>query len=102
MPCIFVRKLKYAKDAFRFDILREDCEIILYQIADKHKCTVKELTVMPDHAHSFSELPCIMSPAKALQFFQKVHQLITCSVNILRQGNIFRKGHLWSAGRFSR
>ena len=51
-----VWKPKYAKDPFKFDLVRYDCEQFLYEIALKYHCDIIELKVMPDHVHLLVEV----------------------------------------------
>lgn len=96
-----VWKPKYARDPFKFESVRMDCEQILYEIAHRYDFEIYELQVMPDHVHLFVEVPPIMSVSKALQLFKGIS-----SFKLFRQHtwlrNHFRKGHLWSPGKFFR
>jgi len=96
-----VWKPKYAKDPFKFDIVRKDCEQFLREAAQKYCCEIYELQVMPDHVHLFVEIPPTISVCKALQLFKGIS-----SFKLFRKHpwlrKHFRKGHFWSPGKFFR
>ena len=96
-----VWKPKYAKDPFKFEVVRQHCEQFLNEIAEEHNCEIYELKVMPDHIHLFVELPPTLSVSKALQLFKG-----KSSYKLFRQHpwlrRHFRKGHFWSPGKFFR
>lgn len=96
-----VWKPKYCWDIFKFPWVQKDCEAILNEAALRYKMQIYELEVMPDHVHCFVEIPPTMSISKALnllkgyssyKLFQK-HKWLR---------SYFRKGHLWSPGKFFR
>ena len=62
-----VWKPKYAKDPFKFKIVRDHCEFFLREIAHKHSIAIFELQVETDHVHMFVDLPPVMSVSKSLQ-----------------------------------
>ena len=96
-----VWKPKYARDPFKFDLVRMDCEQILYEIAHKYNFEIYELQVMPNHVHLFVEIPPTMSVSKALQLFKGIS-----SYKLFKQHpwlrKHFTKGHFWSPGKFFR
>ena len=96
-----VWKPKYAKDPFKFKVVREHCEQFLREIAETHKIEVFELQVQPDHVHMFAGLPPTMSVSKAIQLLKG-----GSSYKLFRQHpwlrRHFRKGHFWSPGKFFR
>ena len=96
-----VWKPKYAKDPFKFEIVRKHCEKFLREIALKYHFEIYELQVMPDHVHLFVEIPPTMSVSKALQLFKGIS-----SFKLFRQHPWlrahFRKGNFWSPGKFFR
>jgi len=96
-----VWKPKYCWDIFKFPWVKKDCEAILNEAALRYKIQVYELEVMEDHIHIFVEIPPTMAVCKALnllkgfssyKLFQKQPWL----------RKYFRKGHLWSPGKFFR
>jgi putative transposase len=96
-----VWKPKYSWDIFKFPWIKKDCEAILNEAALRYNIQVYELEVMEDHIHIFVEIPPTMSVSKALnllkgfssyKLFQKQPWLRA----------YFRKGHLWSPGKFFR
>jgi len=97
-----VWKPKYAKDSFKFEILRMDCEQYLYEVSYKYGFEIYELQVMPDHVHLFVEVPPAMSVSKALQLFKggSAYKLFRWHPSLRRYKN-FRKG-FWSSGKFFR
>ena len=96
-----VWKPKYAKDPFKFDLVRKHCEQFLLEIAQKYDFEIYELQVMSDHIHLFVEIPPTMSVCKALQLFKGIS-----SYKLFKQHpwlrKHFRKGHFWSPGKFFR
>lgn len=92
---------KYAKDPFKFALVRQDCEQFLYEIALRYGFEIYELQVMSDHVHLFVEIPPTMNVSKALQLFKGIS-----SYKLFRQHpwlrKHFRKGHFWSPGKFFR
>jgi putative transposase len=88
----FVWKPKYAKDPFKFAIVRSDCETFLREVAERHKFCIYEMQVMPDHVHLFVKVPPTICVAKALQLFKGYS-----SFKLLRKHpwlrRHFRKGH---------
>jgi len=50
-----VWKPKYARDPFKFDLVRKDCEQFLREIAEQYKFEIYELVIEPDHIHMFVE-----------------------------------------------
>jgi len=97
----FVWKLKYAKNTLKSPRVQKDCDAILREAAERYGIKIYELEVMPDHIHIFVEIPPTLSVSKALnllkgysafKLFRKHKWLRTP----------FRKGHLWSPGKFFR
>ena len=92
---------KYAKDPFKFALVRQDCEQFLHEIARQYSFEIYELQVMSDHVHLFVEIPPTMSVSRALQLFKGIS-----SYKLFRQHpwlrKHFRKGHFWSPGKFFR
>lgn len=91
-------KLKYAKDPFKFPIVRKHCEQFLREIAKAHNIKIFELRVIHDHVHLFVGLPPKMSVAKALQLFKggSAYKLFRQHPWLRKH---FRKGHFWSPGK---
>ena len=65
-----VWKPKYAKDPFKFDLVRKDCEQFLREIAQQYSFEVYELQVMPDHIHLFVKCSPVDSPHWVVQQFK--------------------------------
>ncbi|MFH1947407.1 MAG: IS200/IS605 family transposase [Candidatus Magasanikbacteria bacterium] len=97
----FVWKPKYAKDPFRFLVVKKNCEFFIREVAYRHGFEIYELHVAVDHVHLFVEVPPSMSVSKVLQLFKGYS-----SFKLFRQHpwlrNHFRTGHLWSPGKFFR
>ena len=97
----FVWKPKYARDPFKFELVRIDCEIFIRDVAIRHGFKIYELHVAVDHVHIFVELPTTISVSKALQLFKGYS-----AFKLFRKHpwlrNHFRKGHFWSPGKFFR
>ena len=96
-----VWKPKYAWDCFKFPWVQKDCTAILTEAALRYDLKLYELEVMPDHVHVFVEVPPTMSVSKALNLLKGYS-----SFKLFRKypwlRNYFRKGHLWSPGKFFR
>ena len=97
----FVWKPKYARDPFKFVIVRNDCEVFLREAADKYGFRIYELHVAADHIHLFVEMPTTISVSKALQLF-KGYSAFKLFRKHTWLKNHFRKGHFWSPGKFFR
>ena len=97
----FVWKLKYAFDSFKFLQLKKDCEAILKETAERYKILIHSLEIMSDHVHLFAELPSTISVSKALNLLKGYS-----AYRLFRKHpwlrNYFRRGHLWSPGKFFR
>ena len=96
-----VWKPKYSWEIFKFPWVKNDCEAIIHEAVNRYNMELHELEVMNDHVHCFVTIPPTMSVSKALnllkgfsayKLFQKQPWLRT----------YFRKGHLWSPGKFFR
>ena len=96
-----VWKPKYAKDPFKFEIVRNHCDQFLREIAHDKGMEIFELQVEPDHVHMFVGIPPTMTICKALQLLKG-----SSSYKLFRQHpwlrKHFRKGHFWSPGKFFR
>jgi putative transposase len=96
-----VWKPKYSWDCFKFPWVKKDCEAIINEAVLRYKLKLYELEVMPDHVHVFVEIPPTMSVSKALNLIKGYS-----SFKLFRKHpwlrNYFRKGHLWSPGKFFR
>jgi putative transposase len=96
-----VWKPKYAWDCFKFPWVKADCDNILREAAKIYGMTIYELEVMPDHIHLFLEVPPTISISKALNLLKGFS-----SYKLFRKHSwlrrYFRKGHLWSPGKFFR
>jgi putative transposase len=96
-----VWKPKYSWDVFKFPWVRNDCEAIIREAALRYKLEIYELEVMPDHVHLFVEIPPTMSVCQALNLVKGYS-----SFKLFRKHTwlrrYFRKGHLWSPGKFFR
>jgi len=96
-----VWKPKYCWDCFKFPWVKQDCETILNEAIKRYGFKLYELEVMPDHVHVFVEIPPTMSVSKALNLLKGFS-----AYKIFRKHpwlrTYFRKGHLWSPGKFFR
>ena len=61
---------KYRYRMFKQDKYKKLCEEILFETAGRHRMTVRELGVMPEHVHVSVECPPNMSQSKALQILK--------------------------------
>jgi putative transposase len=61
---------KYRYNMFRGKKNKKFCEDILHEVAERHNILMIELSVMPDHIHTFVQLPPTMSVSKALQLLK--------------------------------
>jgi putative transposase len=96
-----VWKPKYAWDVFKFPWVKQDCEAILNEAVSRYGMTLYELEVMPDHVHCFVEIPPTMSVSKALNLL-KGYSSYKLFAKHKWMRTYFRKGHLWSPGKFFR
>jgi putative transposase len=77
------------------------CEKILQDIAKRHKITITEMSVMPDHIHIIAQLPTTMSVSQAFHLLKGAssRELFKLKPNYR---NRYPKGHFWSPGKFYR
>ena len=61
---------KYRYNMFRGKKNKKLCEDILHEVAERYHILMIELSVMPDHIHTFVQLPPTMSVSKALQLLK--------------------------------
>ena len=92
---------KYRYNMFRQEGIKNLCEEILREIAQRHHIKIIEMSVMPDHIHMVVELPSTMSVSQAFHLLKGAS-----SREILKQIPVFRarysRGHFWSPGKFYR
>jgi putative transposase len=91
---------KYRK-AFMQGQLTKAVEASIIQTAATYKIIIHNMHVGPDHIHLFVTLPFNMSVSFAFQLFKgrSSHELREAFPHLKET---FRKGHLWSPGKFSR
>jgi putative transposase len=86
---------------FKQEENKKVCEEILKEVAERHKISITELSVMPDHIHTVVGIPPTMSVSKDLQLLKGAS-----SKELFKRKPNFRlkypKGHLWSPGKFYR
>lgn len=92
---------KYRKKIFADELLRQDCEQILRDVASTKGVKLEELAVMPDHVHA------IAVTSKPLSLSELEFYLKGCSsYKLLKKHPELRKqywgGHFWSRSTFSR
>ena len=77
------------------------CEKILQDIAKRHKITITEMSVMPDHIHIIAQLPTTMSVSQVFHLLKGAssRELFKLKPNYR---NRYPKGHFWSPGKFYR
>ena len=96
-----VWKPKYSWDLFKFPWVKADCEAILNEAVLRYNMELHELEVMRDHVHCFVSIPPTMSVSKALNLLKGFS-----AYKLFRKHpwmrSYFRKGHLWSPGKFFR
>ena len=92
---------KYRRRAFAREDIARCLRILIECIARKEGLRVHALVVMPDHVHLFLEIPPSKSMAWVIQLLKgKTAYHLFRVFPELRA--IFRKGHLWSRGKFFR
>ena len=96
-----VWKPKHSWNIFKFHWVKADCEAILHEAVLRYKMELHELEVMSDHVHCFITIPPTMCVSKALNLLKGFS-----SFKLFRKHpwmrSYFRKGHLWSPGKFFR
>jgi putative transposase len=92
---------KYRKQAFRNTSTAQFIEESLLRTAQLYKIIIHSLHIGVDHVHLFVSLPFNMSVSKAFQLFKgrAAKELLTAFPSFRK---IFRRGHLWSPGKFCR
>ncbi len=92
---------KYRKDIFGNPQLKAACERFLREVAVKYNFTIYELEVNTDHVHLFVGFNPSLSVSYVTQLFKGIS-----AYRLFREfpwlRKIFRKGHLWSEGKFYR
>jgi len=92
---------KYRKAIFWNPQLKAACERILREVASIYGFTIYELEVNTDHVHLFVGFRPNLSVSYVVQLFKGIS-----AYRLFREfpwlRKIFRKGHLWSAGKFYR
>ncbi len=92
---------KYRKPIFRDYELKSACERILREVASKYGFTIYELEVNKDHVHLFVGFRPNLSVSYVTQLFKGISAYrLFREFSWLRK--TFRKGHLWSEGKFYR
>ena len=86
---------------FRREENKKLFEEILHDIAKRHRITITELSVMPDHIHAVVGLPTTMSISQAFHLLKGAssRELFKRKPNFRRR---YSKGHFWSPGKFYR
>ncbi|MHA2303023.1 MAG: IS200/IS605 family transposase [Candidatus Thorarchaeota archaeon] len=92
---------KYRKKAFKHMSTVQLTQDSLLRTARLHKIIIHSLHIGVDHIHLFVSLPFNMSVSKAFQLFKgrAAKELFEAFPSFRK---IFRKGHLWSPGKFCR
>jgi len=92
---------KYRYNMFRREENKNLCENILHAVAQRHRITITELSVMPDHIHAVVALPTTISISQAFHLLKGAS-----SRELFKQKPAFRRryphGHFWSPGKFYR
>ena len=97
----FVWCPKYRIPVFRVPQQARVCHGVIRMIALQHGFKIHELKVMDDHIHLFMDIPPHISVSKAFQLVKgKSARILLRRSSWLRK--VFRKGHLWSPGKFYR
>ena len=92
---------KYRFNSLRKDSIREDCEIVLKQVAEDHDWEIVELAVLSDHVHVILRTHKPENPSKILFFLKgrSAYELFKKHPNMRLR---YPKGHFWSRGSFCR
>lgn len=91
---------KYRYSMFKQNKYKNLCEEILRETAARHKITIRELFVMPEHVHMSVETPPSMSQSKALQLLKGnlSYQLFRIQPNFRLR---YPQGHFFSPGAYA-
>ena len=92
---------KYRYVCFRKEQILNDCVAAIRAAAERNSIQILHLSVMPDHVHAIVSLRASMSVSHALMCLKgaSAHSLFLSHPNFRK---LFRKGHFWSRGSFSR
>ena len=92
---------KYRFNSLRKDSIREDCEVVLKQVAEEHDWEIVELAVLSDHMHVILRTHKPENPSKILFFLKgrSAYELFKKHPNMRLR---YPKGHFWSRGSFCR
>lgn len=67
----FVWIPKYRKKIL-IDMVKEELEKLIFEIAKKHEIEILSLSVQPDHVHLFVSAPTRLSPAQIVNLFKGI------------------------------
>jgi len=92
---------KYRNPILRSASIAHLLEESLIKTAQKYKIIIHSMHVGTDHVHMFVSIPFNMSVSKAFKYFKgRSSKELFASFPSLRK--TFRKGRLWSPGKFCR
>jgi putative transposase len=90
---------KYRYKIFGSKETRELCKVFLHESARKHRFTILDCEVDVDHVHVVASLPLTMTPITAVNYLKGMSAK-GLFVELPHLRSIFKKGHLWSPGKF--
>lgn len=90
---------KYRYQMFKKDKYKNLAEDCIRKVAEKHKITMHELQVMPDHLHAVVSIPDTMSIAHATQLLKGGSSYLFFRAHEKARLR-YPQGHLWSRGTF--
>jgi len=85
---------------FKSPHLNNLCVIAIQEVAKRHKIEILEIEVDIYHIHVVCSIPMTMTPTKALHLLKgfSAKFLFTLVLGFRKR---YRKGHLWSPGKFA-
>ena len=91
---------KYRYNMFRQEKYKTLAEEILRETAARHKITIRELSIMPEHIHVSVEVVPSMSQSKVLQLLKGnlSHKLFKTNENFRLR---YPQGHFFSPGAYA-
>ena len=94
---------KYRNQAFADQRYKLLCEAAIMSAAERHKISILELAVMPDHVHVLVRIPMSMSASDALQVLKGYSSYAVLKLcPELRPKHFWGCDGVWSPGKFVR
>ena len=94
---------KYRYNVFADSCLKNLCTILINEACSRHRITLEELEIQPDHIHVLVRLRHDMGPSRAVRLMKGYTSRMLWMLEPERLRNYYwdaSKQHLWSKGKF--